>query len=227
MHHWQVTAAAAHHHKRLKVVSSPLDLCAGDEAQQHDTCVAPHIIPEVCQQLVLCDASLNTCRWQHTHCLRYSSNTAHGRPPLSTNCSSRIDQCFAEPASNPTEGLPGCRNPAASSHCPGCHISVLLAVSHSLLALWCWCLTCGAYEDGLHLLQQHIQGVLKHDGIIPSFCQLLFPALKTCQEPAAIMRSQNIHQCQHIGLGSTLRPAYQLCLVAPELLSGLVLLDTQ
>jgi hypothetical protein len=55
-----MVVAGAHHYKRLKVVSPALDLCAGDEAQQHDTCVAPHIIPEIRQQLVLCDASLNS-----------------------------------------------------------------------------------------------------------------------------------------------------------------------
>lgn len=60
-------APCAHQHKGFKVVSVPLDLSAGDEAQQHDARIAPHIIPEVCQQLILRDATFYTCEHQCRH----------------------------------------------------------------------------------------------------------------------------------------------------------------
>lgn len=64
---------APHHHEGLKVVYPALDLGTGDEAQQHHTGVAPHVFPEVCQQLLLSDTALNTCRMQArqtTNCKR-------------------------------------------------------------------------------------------------------------------------------------------------------------
>jgi hypothetical protein len=42
------------------MVTASLDLSTGDEAQQHDARIAPDIIPEVCQQLILRDATFYT-----------------------------------------------------------------------------------------------------------------------------------------------------------------------
>jgi hypothetical protein len=58
----QRPAPCSHQDKGFKVVGAPLDLSTGDEAQQHDARIAPHIVPEVCQQLILRDAAFYTCK---------------------------------------------------------------------------------------------------------------------------------------------------------------------